>query len=108
MKENREEKVFYNTCTAAGCHQLCALKVWVKDGEIRKLESADYPGDPGARSICLKGLSNARLVYHPDRLKYPLKRVGDRGAGKWERITWDEAFDTIARKASGGQGEIRS
>ena len=98
MKEDREEKVFYNTCSAAGCHQLCALKVWVKNGEIRKLESADYPGDPGARSICLKGLSNARLVYHPDRLKYPLKRVGDRGAGKWQRITWDEAFDTIAAR----------
>ena len=93
-----EEKVFYNTCTAAGCHQLCALKVWVKEGKIRKLESADYPGDPTARSICLKGLSNARLVYHPDRLKYPLKRIGDRGEGKWQRITWEEAFDTIASK----------
>jgi anaerobic dimethyl sulfoxide reductase subunit A len=76
MKENREEKVFYDTCAAAGCHQLCALKVWVREGEIRKLESADYPGDPSARSICLKGLSNARLVYHSDRLKYPLKRTG--------------------------------
>jgi anaerobic dimethyl sulfoxide reductase subunit A len=96
MNENRGEEVFYNTCTAAGCHQLCALKVWVKDGVIRKLESADYPGDPGARSICLKGLSNARLVYHPDRLKYPLKRIGDRGEGKWQRITWDEAFGSIA------------
>ncbi len=93
-----KEKVFYNTCAAAGCHQLCALKVWVRDGKIRKLESADYPGDPAARSICLKGLSNARLVYHPDRLKYPLKRVGERGKGKWQRITWEEAFDTIAAK----------
>jgi anaerobic selenocysteine-containing dehydrogenase len=70
----------------------------VRDGEIRKVESADYPGDPTARSICLKGLSSVRLVYHPDRLKYPLKRVGDRGEGKWQKITWDEAFDTIAAK----------
>jgi molybdopterin-containing oxidoreductase family molybdopterin binding subunit len=70
----------------------------VEDGEIRKLESADYPGDPSARSICLKGLSNGRVVYHPDRLKHPLKRVGDRGEGKWQRITWDEAFDAIASK----------
>jgi len=93
-----EERVFYNTCSAAGCHQLCALKVWVKDGKICKVESADYPGDPTARSICLKGLCNVRLVYHPDRLRYPLKRVGDRGEGKWQRITWDEAFDTIAAK----------
>jgi anaerobic selenocysteine-containing dehydrogenase len=93
-----EEKVFYNTCSAAGCHQLCALKVWVRDGKIRKLESADYPGDPAARSICLKGLSNARLVYHPDRLKYPLRRVGERGEGNWQRIPWNEALDTIASK----------
>ena len=93
-----EEKVFYNTCPAAGCHQFCVLKVWVKDGKIRKVESADYPDEPADRCICLKGLSSIRLVYHPDRLKYPLKRVGDRGEGKWERITWDEAFDTIASK----------
>lgn len=72
--------------------------MWVEDGEIRKVESADYPGDPTARSICLKGLSSVRFVYHPDRLKYPLKRVGDRGEGKWQKITWDEAFDTIAAK----------
>ncbi len=93
-----EEQVYYNCCPAAGCHRYCALKVWVKDKRIRKVESADYPGDPTARSICLKGLSSPRLVYHPERLKYPLKRVGERGGGKWERITWDEAFDTIASR----------
>jgi len=90
--------VFYNTCPAAGCHQLCALKVHVEEGRIRKVESADYPGDPAARSVCLKGLAAPRLVYHSDRLKYPLKRVGERGEGKWQRISWDEALDTIAAK----------
>ena len=92
------EKVFYNTCPAAGCHQLCALKVHVKEGRIRKVESADYPEDPAARSVCLKGLAAPRFVYHPDRLKYPLKRVGERGEGKWQRISWDEALDTITAK----------
>jgi anaerobic dimethyl sulfoxide reductase subunit A len=91
-------KVFYNTCPAAGCHQLCALKVHVEEGRIRKVESADYPGDPAARSVCLKGLAAPRWVYHPDRLKYPLKRVGERGEGTWQRISWDEALDTIAAK----------
>ena len=90
--------VFYNTCPAAGCHQLCALKVHVEAGRIRKVESAETPGDPAARSVCLKGLAAPRLVYHPDRLKYPLKRIGERGEGKWQRISWDEALDTIAVK----------
>ncbi|MFC2059673.1 molybdopterin-dependent oxidoreductase [Chloroflexota bacterium] len=93
-----EEKVFYNSCPAAGCHRFCALKVWVKDGKINKVESADYPDNPAARRICLKGLSSTRLVYHPDRLQYPLKRAGERGEGKWQRTTWDEALDTIASK----------
>lgn len=91
-------KLFYNTCPAAGCHQLCALKVHVDRSRIVKVESADYPGDPQARSVCLKGLAAPRLVYHPDRLKYPLKRVGERGAGKWRKISWDEALDEIAAK----------
>ncbi|MCX5821745.1 MAG: molybdopterin-dependent oxidoreductase [Deltaproteobacteria bacterium] len=91
-------KDFYNTCPAAGCHQLCALKVHVGEGRIRKVESADYPGDPEARSVCLKGLAAPRWVYHPDRLKYPLKRIGERGEGRWQRISWDEALDTIAAK----------
>jgi anaerobic selenocysteine-containing dehydrogenase len=77
---------------------LCALKVHVEEGRIRKVESADYPEDPAARSICLKGLAAARLVYHPDRLQYPVKRIGERGEGKWQRITWDEAFEAIAQK----------
>jgi anaerobic dimethyl sulfoxide reductase subunit A len=91
-------EIFYNTCPAAGCHQLCALKIHVDEGRIRKVESADYPQDPEARSVCLKGLAAPRLVYHPDRLKYPLKRIGERGEGKWQRISWDEALDTIAAK----------
>ena len=57
----------------------------------------DFP-DPRFRHICLRGLSTIKLAYHPDRLKYPLKRAGKRGEGKWQRISWDEALDTIASK----------
>lgn len=93
------EKVFTNICPAAGCHRNCALNLWVKDGKIRRLESATYPDDPGyERCICLRGLSSLRIGDHPDRLKYPVKRVGERGSGVFKSITWEEAFDTIAGK----------
>jgi anaerobic selenocysteine-containing dehydrogenase len=48
--------------------------------------------------MCAKGLAFYQLVYHPDRVKYPLKRVGKKGEGKWQRISWDEAFETIVNK----------
>jgi anaerobic selenocysteine-containing dehydrogenase len=48
--------------------------------------------------VCPKATATTQLIYHPDRLKYPLKRAGKRGSGKWERIAWDEAVDTIAKK----------
>lgn len=51
----------------------------------------------------MRGRSRLQWNYHPDRLKYPFKRVGERGEGKWERISWEEALDTIATKL----GQIR-
>jgi len=69
----------------------------VEDGKIVKVERLTYPdGEKG--DICLKGVAGARLPYHPDRLKYPLKRAGKRGEGNWERITWEQALDEIADK----------
>jgi len=50
------------------------------------------------QTICVKGATIADLMYHPDRLRYPLRRTGARGEGKWERISWDEALDTIAAR----------
>jgi molybdopterin-containing oxidoreductase family molybdopterin binding subunit len=69
----------------------------VEDGKIVKVERLTYPdGEKG--DICLKGVAGAHLPYHPDRLKYPVKRAGKRGEGKWERITWEQALDEIADK----------
>ncbi|MDP2719533.1 MAG: molybdopterin-dependent oxidoreductase [Dehalococcoidia bacterium] len=89
---------FVTMCPFSGCHQDCVLKVKVKDGRLHKIESADIPGEPEERRSCLRGLSAIRWVYHPDRLKYPLKRAGERGEGKWQRISWDQALDEIAAK----------
>lgn len=49
-------------------------------------------------AICAKGLSGINALYHPERNKYPLIRVGKRGENKWKRISWKEAIDTIAEK----------
>jgi len=75
----------------------CGILVHMKGDRVVKLEPADFPNKIDNR-ICLRGLSMLDVTYHPDRLKYPMKRVGERGEGKFERISWDEALDTIAEK----------
>ncbi|MFC2045512.1 molybdopterin-dependent oxidoreductase [Chloroflexota bacterium] len=93
MSKDDKEQVIRSNCR--GCHGGCGVLVHVKDSRIIKIE-----GDPESPishgSLCSKGLAFTQLVYHPDRVKYPLKRVGNKGEGKWERISWDEALDTIA------------
>ena len=79
------------------CNAGCDTTVWVKDGKVIKIE-----GDPSSPmtkgTLCSKALSSRDLLYHPDRLKQPMKRVGERGEGKWQTITWDEALDIIATR----------
>ncbi len=72
------------------------LKVHVEQGRIVRIET-DTRGEPQLRA-CLRGRAYRQRVYSPDRLKYPMKRTGDRGEGEFERISWDEALDTVARE----------
>jgi len=92
VKEEPGEKVVRTVCPL-GCGIVCGILAHVKGGLLVKVEPGDFPG---TSHICTRGLSAAKLVYHPDRLKYPMKRMGERGEGKWQRISWDEALDTIA------------
>ncbi len=94
-----KEKVVWSACTV-NCGSRCPLRMHVVDGEIRYVETDntgndDYEGLHQVRA-CLRGRSMRRRVYNPDRLKYPMKRVGARGEGKFVRISWEEAFDTLA------------
>lgn len=73
----------------------CGLSVGVSEGAITEISAADM-SDPADRGACRKGLAAAELVYHKDRLRYPLKRVGRRGEGEWKCVSWDEALDDIA------------
>ena len=83
------------TCKA--CITNCACEAWVKNGRILKFVGRKATRRNDGR-LCCKGLSQVQTVYHPNRLKYPVKRAGERGENKWERISWDEALTTIAEK----------
>ncbi len=79
------------------CSTICGITGYVKDGRVIKIEG--NPNDPNSRGhLCARGHAGLNHLYHPERLLYPLKRVGKRGEGKWKRITWDEALDEIATK----------
>ncbi len=74
------------------CKPRCRLDVEVEDNRLIKMSTSPIKACP--RKYC----SDLERFYHPDRLDYPLKRVGDRGENKWQKITWDEALDEIAAK----------
>ncbi|HBO37111.1 MAG TPA: dimethyl sulfoxide reductase subunit A [Pasteurellaceae bacterium] len=97
--QETEEKVIWSACTV-NCGSRCPLRMHVKDNQIIYVETDNtgtdtYNLDHQIRA-CLRGRSMRRRVYHPDRLKYPMKRVGKRGEGKFKRISWDEALTEIA------------
>jgi anaerobic selenocysteine-containing dehydrogenase len=89
-----ERKVTLTTCKS--CHGGCGVKVTTEDGVIVHIEG--NPDSLTKGTMCSKGLSSIQHVDNPYRLKYPLKRAGEKGEGKWKRISWDEALDTIAGK----------
>ncbi|MEM9412358.1 MAG: molybdopterin-dependent oxidoreductase, partial [Planctomycetota bacterium] len=79
------------------CSTICGIIGHVKDGQLIKIEG--NPNDPNSRGrLCARGQAGLNHLYHPERLLYPLRRVGKRGEGKWKRISWDEALDEIAAK----------
>ncbi len=89
-----KEQVFNDVCSN-NCWQACFVEAHVRDGRLTKTAMHPLP-EARYNRICLRGLSHAQWVYSPARLKFPMKRVGPRGSGKWKRISWDEATTTIA------------
>jgi molybdopterin-containing oxidoreductase family molybdopterin binding subunit len=72
------------------CWESCRLYAHVRDGRVVKVSMAPM-ADPRYNRVCLRGLAHAQRMYNANRLKYPMKRAGERGEDKWERISWDEA-----------------
>lgn len=87
------------------CHGGCGVFVYVKEGRVAKIAGdPDCPINHG--TLCSKGIATTQLVYHPDRLTHPVKRVGPKGSGQWVRISWDEALDTIAERMLRSKAEF--
>lgn len=79
------------------CGGVCPVDVYCKNGKVVKVEGNNTLPMANGR-VCVKGAALKQALYHPDRLLYPMKRVGERGEGKFKRISWDEALSTISEK----------
>lgn len=86
---------WFKTHCARMDHGGCSLLVGVKDNRIVSVKG-DPEGFLNKGYICPKGAVSPDRLTHPDRLKHPLRRVGKKGEGKWEQISWPEALGTIA------------
>ena len=81
-------------CSICNPYSHCGLDLYIKDGKIVKAEGmAEHKGSNG--TLCSKGAAIRQYVYSPDRLKSPMKRTGEKGAGKFEEISWEEAYSII-------------
>jgi len=101
----------YRTGHSNNCDGACGHLIHVVDGRVTEIGPAPWgtktvsgaPAPTFHPRICLRGLSQISNTYNPDRIKYPYKRVGPRGSGKWQRISWDEATSLIAENFAAAQ-----
>ncbi len=85
-----------------GCHGACGVLAHIEDGKLVKIEGdPDHPFNRGR--LCSRCLAMTQYIDHPERLRSPRKRVGERGENKWQDISWEEAYDLIEEK----MGKIR-
>lgn len=88
------EEVFMTACRS-NCQCGCPVDVHVRDGKVVRTSGHSFPEDQWNR-ICPKGLTLLQRTYSKERVQYPMKRVGERGADQWERISWDQAIEEVA------------
>ena len=100
--KNPIEKIIPTFCHGCGAAKTrCAILCHVVDGKFVRVEGNPEAGNnwgQGCASLCAKGNTGPQFMYAPNRLQYPMKRVGAKGEGKFQRIPWDEALETIAYK----------
>ena len=93
------EAIVTSTC-AHNCGGRCVVNAHVRDGRIVRISTDPRRWTPELPPLhaCVRGFGAAERVNHPDRLLHPLRRVGARSEGRFERISWDEALDEVARQ----------
>jgi len=94
-KEKRNYAIVPTTCF--NCESACGMLAYIdkETDQVRKFEG--NPWHPGSRGRnCAKGPATINQITDPDRILYPMKRLGERGGGQWERVTWDSVLDDIA------------
>jgi anaerobic dimethyl sulfoxide reductase subunit A len=93
------ETVVTSTC-GHNCGGRCVVNAHVVDDRIVKISTDPARWQPELPPLhaCGRGVGQIERLYHPDRLKYPMRRVGPRGSGQFERLSWDEALDHVARE----------
>lgn len=90
-------EIRHSLCAICSPSHHCGLDCYVKDGEIIRVEGT--PGHPYSHGkLCTKGSAQRNYIYREDRIKTPLRRVGERGEGKFEPISWEEAYQIIAER----------
>ncbi|MBW1997115.1 MAG: molybdopterin-dependent oxidoreductase [Deltaproteobacteria bacterium] len=88
-----ETQTLKSTCGL--CHGGCGVLVFTEGSKVVRVEGdPESPVNKGR--LCPKGAASLKYLYHPDRLKVPLKNTGKRGEGKWREISWNEALDLVA------------
>ncbi|MEE9419667.1 MAG: molybdopterin-dependent oxidoreductase, partial [Desulfatiglandaceae bacterium] len=93
--QNDGEVKIVRATSTFDCGGRCPLKLHVKDNRIIRVEGDDIE-EPHQLRTCLRCRAYRQMVHHPERLMYPQKRVGEKGEGRFERISWDEALDMLA------------
>lgn len=97
-------EVRHSICDICSPGMHCGLDCYVKDGKVIKIEGQDgHPVNDG--KLCTKGLANRQYLYRQDRIMTPLRRVGERGEGRFEEISWEEAYREIADQLNRIKGE---
>lgn len=104
-KQEAPETQLYPGVCRGNCGGGCFLNVHVRDGQVVRTSARDMPNTEYNR-ICPRGLTHVGRMYSSERVLYPMKRVGERGSSDFERISWDEALDTIAEKWKGYREEF--